>query len=120
MKNPISRILIRSVIFTLLAGGVIVIIGLTAGWKTYTQFSDGFFWVGAILISMGLLSVMGGYYTASSTQYSESMSRLDSAERARRWVEDAVQSHKAFVFLGLSGLMLLGLAEVAIVIGRML
>ncbi len=119
MKNPVKRMLIRALIFSLLAGSVIVIAGLSLGWKTYIQFSDGFFLVGAVLISLGLLSNMGGYYTAASTQYSESMGRLESAERSRRWVEDAVQSHKILVFLGLSGLLLLGFSGLAILIGRL-
>lgn len=119
MKNPIRRLLMWALLFSLAVGSVVLIIGLTHGWKTYIQFSDGFFLAGAGLISLGLLSTMGGYYTASGTQYSESMSRLESAERSRRWTEDAVQNHRIFVFLGLSGLVLLGLSGLAILIGRM-
>jgi hypothetical protein len=119
MKNPIVHMLIKAALFSLLSGGVILIAGLALGWKTATQFSDGFFWAGAILISLGLLSVMGRYTTAGGTQYSQAMARLDPAERSSRWAEDTVQSHNILAFLGMSGLLLLGLSGLAILIGNL-
>lgn len=119
MKNPTARILLRAMLFALLVASALVIFGFVQGWKSYTQFSDVFFLSGAALISLGVLSNMGGYTAAASTQYSESMSRLDSAERSRRWVEDTVQSHRILVFLATAGLLLLGFSALAIVIGRM-
>lgn len=118
MNNPVRRTLLRALLFALLAGSVLVIFGVVQGWQSYTQFSDAFFLTGAALISLGVLSNMGGYTAAASTQYSESMSRLDSAERSRRWVEDTVQSHRITVFLATAGLLLLGFSGLAILIGR--
>ena len=56
MKNTIRRNLIGAILFSLMAGIVVLIIGLTLGWKTSRQFSDGFFWAGALMIFIGLIS----------------------------------------------------------------
>jgi hypothetical protein len=119
MKNPILRSLIRAILFSLLSGSIIVIAGLVLGWKTSTQFSDGFFWAGAIMISLGLLSVLGGYSTAAGTQYSQSMARLDPAERSKSWAEDTARNYHILAFLGTAGLLLLGLSGLAILIGNL-
>ena len=54
MKNTIPRILISASLLSLIAGIVVTIIGLVLGWKTSIQFSDGFFWAGALMIFIGL------------------------------------------------------------------
>ena len=59
MKNTILRILISAILFSLISGIVVSIIGLLLGWKTSTQFSDGFFWAGAIMILIGFFSFLG-------------------------------------------------------------
>ena len=43
MKDPILRILISAILFSLISGIVVSIIGLMLGWETSTQFSDDFF-----------------------------------------------------------------------------
>ncbi len=48
MKSPLLRILMSATLFSLISSIVVAIIGLILGWKTATQFSDGFFWAGAI------------------------------------------------------------------------
>jgi uncharacterized membrane protein YiaA len=67
MKNPIVGILISAILFALVAGIVVAMIGLVLGWKTYTQFSDGFFVAGAILLGIGLISYQGYSQGTSST-----------------------------------------------------
>ena len=59
MKNTILRILISAILFALISCIVVTIIGLMLGWKTSTQFSDGFFWAGAIMIFIGFVSYQG-------------------------------------------------------------
>jgi hypothetical protein len=121
MKNTILRILISAILFSLIIGIVVTITGLMLGWKTSAQFSDGFFWAGAILISIGLLSVMGAYNarTVSGLQNSQSAVYLDIAERFKIWSADILHSYNLLAFLGISGLVLLGLAELAILVGRL-
>ena len=66
MKNTILRILIIAVLFSLVSGIVVSIAGLFLGWKTSTQFSDGFFYTGAVMISIGVLNILGGHNQPTS------------------------------------------------------
>jgi hypothetical protein len=81
-KSPILRILISAILFSLICGIFVGIISLKLGWKTSTQFSDGFFWAGAIMLSLGLLTVLGrvSQGTISETQYRQTGVHLDMAE----------------------------------------
>ena len=118
MKNPILRILISAILFSLISGIVVSIIGLMLGWKTSTQFSDGFFWAGAIMISSGLLSVLGRL-NQPIMPYSQSALYLGKAERAKQWAADISQGHNILAFLGTSGLLLFGLAGLVILVGNL-
>ena len=119
MKNPILRILISALLFSLVSGIVVTITGLLLGWKTSTQFSDGFFWAGAIIISIGLLSVLGGVNQSAGLQYSQSGVELNMDERYKRWMEDTLRNYRVLAFLGTSGLLLFGLAGLAILVGSL-
>jgi hypothetical protein len=120
MKNTIMRILISAILFSLIAGMVVSITGFMLHWKTSTQFSDGFFWAGAILMSLGFLSALGGYnQPTSGLQTSQSVIDLDMAERSRRWVADISRGHNILAFLGISGLLLFGMAGLAILVGNL-
>ena len=121
MKNPVLRILISAILFSLIGGIVVVITGLWLGWKTYTQFSDGFFWAGAIVISIGFINIMGMYYqrTTYGLQYSQSAVHLDAIERFRIWEADILHGRNLLAFLGISGLLLFGMSGLAILAGRL-
>jgi len=112
MKNLILRILISAILFSLISGIVVSIIGYGLGWKTSTQFSDGFFYASAILISIGLVNVMGMFYqrTVTGLQYSQSAVHLDSSERFKIWDADILHGYNILAFLGISGLLLFGLS----------
>ena len=121
MKNTILRILISAILFSLISGIVVAITGLILGWKTSTQFSDGFFWAGAIVILIGFVNVMGMFSqrTVSGLEYSQSAVHLDAAERFKIWEADILHGYKLLAFLGTSGLLLFGLAGLAILVGRL-
>jgi len=121
MKNPILRILISAILLSLICGIVVSIIGLVLGWKTSTQFSDGFFWAGAVVISIGLVNLLGMFSqrTVSGLQYSQSAVHLDAAERYKIWETDILHGYKLLAFLGTSGLLLFGLSGLAILVGRL-
>jgi hypothetical protein len=118
MKNPILRILISAILFSLISGIVVSIIGIMLGWKTSTQFSDGFFWVGAIMISSGVMSILGRL-NQPIMPYRQSAFYLGKAERAKQWAADISQGYNTLTFLGTSGLLLFGLAGLAILVGRL-
>ena len=118
MNNTILRILISAILLSLLAGIVVSITGLILGWKTSTQFSDGFFWAGAILISSGFVNLMGmlSQRAGSGLQYRQSMVHMNAAERLRIWEADISHGYNLLAILGTSGLLLFGLA---ILVGRL-
>ena len=121
MKNSILRILISAILFSLISGIVVSIIGLMLGWKTSTQFSDGFFWAGTIVISIGFVNLLGMFSqrTVSGLQYSQSAVHLDTAERFKIWEADILHGYNLLAFLGTTGLLLFGLAGLAILAGRL-
>jgi hypothetical protein len=121
MKNTILRILISAIIFSLLAGIVVAITGFMLGWKTSTQFSDGFFWAGAIVIAIGFVNLLGMFSqrTVSGLQYSQSAVHLDAGERFKIWEADILRGYNILGFLGISGLLLFGLSGLAILVGRL-
>ena len=106
MKNAILRILIGAILVSLLAGIVVSIIGLVLGWKTSTQFSNGFFWVGVISISIGFVSFQG--YSQRFTGWPPV--HLDPAERAKLWAADTFRGKSLMAFFGVAGMLLLGLS----------
>ena len=121
MNNTVLRILIGAILFSLISGIVVAITGVMLGWKTSTQFSDGFFWAGAIVISLGFLNLLGMFSqrTVSGLQYSQSAVHLDATERYKIWEADILRGYKLLAFLGISGLLLFGLAGLAILVGRL-
>ena len=118
MKNPILRILISAILFSLISGIVVSIIGLMLGWKTSTQFSDGFFWAGVIIIAIGFVNVLGGL-NQPIMPYSQPTLNLDTDERFKLWVADTLHGYNILAFLGTSGLLLFGMAGLAILVGRL-
>jgi len=121
MKNRILRILISAILLSLISGIVVSIIGLMLGWKTITQFSDGFTWAGAIFILLGGVNLIGMIYqrTTSGLEYSQSAVHLDAAERFKIWQADILHGYNLMAFLGITGLLLWGLAGLAILVGRL-
>jgi hypothetical protein len=87
-------------------------IGLITGWKSGVQYSNAFFISGAILATIGLLSVLGNYRARSTfgIQYSQSSGDMALAERTKLWLADVTQGYNALIVLALSGALLIGLS----------
>ncbi|MDH7486711.1 MAG: hypothetical protein QHJ81_10605 [Anaerolineae bacterium] len=106
MKSRILRILIGAILFSLVSGIFVSIIGLALGWKTSTQFSDGFFWAAVIMIAIGFISFQGyGQRTIAWPPV-----HLDPAERAQLWTTDTFHGKNLMALFGISGLLLFGLS----------
>ena len=118
MKKTILRILISAAVLSLVSDIAVLIIGLVLKWKTSAQFSDGFFWAGAILISCGFLSVLGRL-NQPVVPYSQSGLYLNGVERARQWAADLSQGYNIMAFLAISGLLTLGVSGLCILIGNL-
>jgi hypothetical protein len=106
MKNTILRILIGAILFSLISGIVVSIIGLRLGWKASIQFSDGFFWAGAIMFLIGFISFRG--YSQRATTWPPAY--MDPADSAKLWVADAFHGKILLAVFGISGLLLFGLS----------
>ena len=105
VKNTILRILIGAILFSLISGIVVAIIGLMHGWET-SQFSDGFFWAGVIMILVGFISLQG--YRQRTINWPPV--HLDPAHRAKLWAADAFHGKILMAVFGISGLLLFGLS----------
>jgi len=106
MKSMILRILIGAILFSLISGIVVLIIGLRLGWKTSIQFSNGFFWAGVIMFLFGFISLRG--YSQGTTNWPPV--HLDPAERTKLWAADAFHGKILTVIFGISGLLLFGVS----------
>jgi hypothetical protein len=112
MKRSFLRLLCSTLLLSLLVAMLVSALGWLLGWKTTTQFSNGLFLPGGILIVLGILSVMGGYGMRSDFKviYSQSAGDMSTAGRAKRWAADMTQGYSAFIFLLVTGGFLVGLA----------
>jgi hypothetical protein len=118
MKNTLLRILVRALLFSLIAGFVVLVIGLMLGWKTSTQFSDAFFLAGIIMVAIAFVNAMGRL-NQPDIPYSQSALHLDRDERFKLWTADTLHGYNVLAFLGISGLLLFGMAGLALLVGRL-
>jgi hypothetical protein len=117
IQNPVLRILLGAVLFSLIFGAVVVGIGLLLKWKTSTQFSDGFFLAGMLMIGIGLVTAMGRSRQGVGS-YSQTVPSMNGDERFMSWVDDTLRTYNALAFLGLSGLLLFGMSGLALLFGK--
>jgi len=112
MKKSILRLLGTTLLVAIMIGILASIIGWLLGWKTGTQFSNGLFLPGGIVIILGILTIMGGYGMRSDFHvlYSQSAGSMSIQERTQRWMADMSQGYSTFIFLLLSGGFLICLA----------
>jgi hypothetical protein len=119
MKNTILRILIIAGLFALAAVVIVLITGLVSGWKTFIQFSDGFFWAGAILMSLGFLNALSrSSSTSAGPEYKQAAGVSESDARFKLWQANTFQGYRILAILGLSGLLMLGLSGLALLARR--
>lgn len=119
MKNSITRILISAVVFSLLAAIIIVIIGVIRKWSTPEEFSNGFFWAGAIVLMAGAVNSLSNLHQPTgSAQYMQSVGVVDRKENMRIWQEDVLHGYHLLAFLGIAGVLLLGYAVLILEVGK--
>jgi hypothetical protein len=106
MKNTNLRILIGASLFALAACIVVTILGLMLGWKTSIQFSNGFFWAGALMIIIGFVSYQG---YSQRTDPARPVSS-NPAESSKLWEADTFRGKNSMAMFGISGLLLFGLS----------
>ncbi len=106
MRNTILRMMISIILLALISGVVVAIIGLILGWNTSTQFSNGFFFGGAIMIIFGFVSFQG--YRQRTTDWPPTPMNPD--ERATLWATDVLRGQNLMIICGITGLLLIGMS----------
>ena len=112
MKKTFLRLIISALCLSFIAGLITVGIGALLGWKTSTQFSDGLFIAGAIIMLIGAVSFIGRNISRADFLYlyAGSVGEESITERTRHWVADMTQGYNALILLFLSGGLLIGLS----------
>jgi hypothetical protein len=110
--TKILRLLAITFVLAFAIGLITAFIGWLLHWNSTTQFSNGFFGAGAILIVIGILSIVGGFGMRSDFKllYSQSAGDMNTLERSKRWIADMTQGYAFFSFLLLTGIYLIGFA----------
>ncbi|HOW92549.1 MAG TPA: hypothetical protein PK883_09555 [Anaerolineaceae bacterium] len=108
MKKLIHS-LVKSLIICGIVSILLVLVGLLLKWKSTIQFSNAFFWAGAILVVFGVLSIFGGYGMRSNfgVIYSQSAGDMNILERTKQWIADTEQSYSIYILLLFSGVVLM-------------
>jgi len=110
--------LLKVLIITGIAAVVVVVIGLIAHWQTAVQFSDGFFWAGAVLAGVGVLGSFGDkdmrfnagikyLQSPPQDQYTQLSGAEDPNERVKRSVADSGKIFSSYLLLFLSAALLI-------------
>ncbi len=112
MKSPIIRVMVFSLLLTVAVCLVIGLVGLIFRWDNSVDFSNGLFWAGAMLITLGVLSVLGGFGIRSrfDVQYAQSAGDMSLGERTKRWVADMTQGYNMLVLFLISGALTIGIS----------
>jgi hypothetical protein len=94
--------------FLIAAGlsGVISLIGwLAGGWASVRQFSDGLFISGAVVIILGIVSIVGGFTARADfgMVYSQSAGDMSSIERTRLMMADMIRGYRVVTMAAIIG-----------------
>ena len=106
----VLRLGIYALGFALLLGALVSGIGWLSGWRTAGSFSNGLSTTGAVLVVLGILSLMGGYRMRSNLRVPNSppAGNPGLGDRTRQWASDATQGYRLLVLLFVAGLLLIG------------
>ena len=97
---------------TALISIAVLLLGYLLHWSKPTEYSNGFFIVGVILIVLGVYSVAGGFVQRADFKitYTESAGQANLAERGQRIASDITQRYGTMIFLSATGSLLILIA----------
>ena len=109
---PIVRTLILIDLGATLLVLVVTGIGWLVGWRTSTQFSNGFFILGAALAVFGAYSALGGFGMRGNpgVNFAQTTSVAPLEERNKRMIADMMQGTNIAYIATAVGLLLIGVA----------
>jgi hypothetical protein len=104
---------------TVLISLAVLLIGYLLHWSDPIKYSNGFFTAGAILIVLGVYSVVGGFAQRADYKmtYAESAGQANLAQRNQRMADEITQRYGTLIFLVVTGLLLV---LIAVGIGQIL
>jgi hypothetical protein len=110
--NRILKLLVITFAVACGIGVLIAALGWLLQWNSPIHFSNSFFFAGAILVVLGILSVMGSYTIRADfgVLFSQSAGNMNTLERSQRWIADTMQAYNSFILLLLVGIYLIGFA----------
>ena len=109
---PIVRTLIFIDLGVTLLVLVVAGVGWLIGWRTATEFSNGFFILGAVVAVFGAYSALGGFGMRGNpgVNFAQTASLASLEERNKRMLADMMQgTNTAYIATGI-GLLLIGVA----------
>ena len=103
-----GKILLTTVLISL----AIYLAGNLLHWSQPTQYSNGFFVAGAIVIVLGVFSIAGGIAQRTNFDilYAETAGQAGIADRNQRTVSEITQRYGNMIFLLVTGLLLILIA----------
>lgn len=106
VQEPIKSARAGILLFSIKTFGIACVIGVILsilgwqvfGWKSSTQFSEGFFWTSAVLAIYGYLSMLGEHKMRQipTVRYSETEGDVSLSELNRQWAVDAAKAFTSF------------------------
>jgi hypothetical protein len=111
-KHHFLRLAGKILLTTVLISLAIFLAGNLLHWSQPTQYSNGFFVAGAIVIVLGVFSIAGGIAQRTNFDilYAETAGQAGIAERNQRTVSEITQRYGNMIFLLATGLLLILIA----------
>jgi hypothetical protein len=111
MKKFLS-LLVKTFLIALFLGLLILSLEWLVGWRSTTQFSNGLFMVGAVLIAVGIFSALGSLPIRDDLQilWAESIGDFHVWERSQRWLAGMMTGFPGYSLLIMTGIYLVGFA----------
>lgn len=111
-KHHFLRLAGKILLTTVLISLAIFLAGNLLHWSQPTQYSNGFFIAGAIVIVLGVFSIAGGIAQRTNFDilYAETAGQAGIAERNQRTVSEITQRYGNMIFLLVTGLLLILIA----------
>ncbi len=111
MKSQAMRFITIILILTVVSGIIVLAIGLISKWQTEIQFSNGYFYGGGVLLVIGLVNAMGARTDDRMPGMADGRITTDERESSYQLIsEDIARANYRMVYLGVSGLLLWGVA----------
>jgi len=110
-KGNYFLFLLKAFITACAIGIILSIVGWQIlGWNSTTQFSEGFFWISALLAMYGYFNMLGEHRVSRNiaTRYGETAGDMNIHERTRQWSIGAENSFSPFPNIFFTSLCLFG------------